>query len=110
MLPSPCFLCFNQGQLSWSDIKYSAKHNNYSSKLDFFQLPILKQSYEWVLLRYCFCIIYEYTCKKTGFLIVSLLTLYCAVLLISMVYAIKRSWLQAYQANQESAQAIFVAL
>jgi len=27
-----------------------------------------------------------------------------------MVYAIKRSWLQAYQENQESAQAIFVAL
>jgi hypothetical protein len=73
-------------------------------------LSLFKQSYQGVLLRYCFCIICEYTCNKTGFLIVSLLTLYYSGLFISMVYAIKRSWLQAYQANQESAQAIFVAL
>ena len=32
---------------------------------------------------------------------ISLLPLYCSVLLISMAYASKHAWLQAYQANQK---------
>jgi hypothetical protein len=72
-------------------------------------LSLFKQSYAGVLLRYCFCIIYEYTCKKTDFLILSLLTFYDSVLFISMAYAIKHACLQACQANQKSAQAIIVA-
>ena len=47
--------------------------------------------------------------KKTGFLIISLLTLYGFGLFISMGYAIKHAWLQACQANQKSVQALLVA-